>query len=323
MRILIYGAGVIGSYLAHVLYSANNEVSLLARGKHKQNLDYHGLVLNHVLQRKTTCDHPKIIDHIEDEKYDLVFAAVQFGQLGSIFKDLCAVNSSVVILAGNNLGPTATRQQILANTKYPKTVLFGFPAFGGHRENGKVSTTHMGPGSMTIGLSGSKTPKLVRNLVERSFEGTKFELNWQDNMDEWLKCHGVFMLPMAYLSYLYRCDLRKVSSADFKLTMDAIRSGFELLESCGYELSRERLLNEASGLKGEINTCLFHMASRTPFGKLMITDYSSGGAGEVKAMDEAFELIRSRKPGFPMPAWDELKKRLPSWEYLLETYHKK
>ncbi len=320
MRILIYGAGIIGSYLAHVLYSAGNEVTILARGERKQNLDYRGLVLHHVLQRKTTCDHPKIIDSIGDEKYDLVFAAVQFGQLQSIFDDLCKVNSSVVVLVGNNFGPTVTRQEILRFTEHPKTVLFAFPAFGGHREGSQIRTTHVGPGSMTIGLSGSRTPKLVRNMVERAFQGTKFELNWEENMDDWLKCHGVFMLPLGYLSYLYNCDLRNVSSADFRLAMDAIRSGYELLSACGHRLDSSYLEIEENGLKSEINTCLFHVAARSPFGRLMVTDHCATAAAEIKAMDDAFEKIRARKPEFKMPAWDELRNRMPSWQYLLETY---
>lgn len=173
---------------------------------------------------------------------------------------------------------------------------------------------------MTIGLSGSRTPKLVRNMVERAFQGTKFELNWEENMDDWLKCHGVFMLPLGYLSYLYNCDLRNVSSADFRLAMDAIRSGYELLSACGHRLDSSYLEIEENGLKSEINTCLFHVAARSPFGRLMVTDHCATAAAEIKAMDDAFEKIRARKPEFKMPAWDELRNRMPSWQYLLETY---
>lgn len=32
MKVLVYGAGVIGSYLTHVLCAAGNQVTLLARG---------------------------------------------------------------------------------------------------------------------------------------------------------------------------------------------------------------------------------------------------------------------------------------------------
>ncbi|TVX98639.1 ketopantoate reductase family protein [Cohnella terricola] len=34
MRALVYGAGVIGSYLTHILKQGGNDVSLLARGPH-------------------------------------------------------------------------------------------------------------------------------------------------------------------------------------------------------------------------------------------------------------------------------------------------
>ena len=51
MRILIYGAGIQGSYLAHSLINGNNDVTLLARGKRKKKLITNGLVLHHSIQR--------------------------------------------------------------------------------------------------------------------------------------------------------------------------------------------------------------------------------------------------------------------------------
>lgn len=35
MKVLVYGSGVIGSYLSHVLCTAGNDVTMLARGKWK------------------------------------------------------------------------------------------------------------------------------------------------------------------------------------------------------------------------------------------------------------------------------------------------
>ena len=35
MKVLVYGSGVIGCYLAHVLCAAGNDVTLLARGQWK------------------------------------------------------------------------------------------------------------------------------------------------------------------------------------------------------------------------------------------------------------------------------------------------
>ena len=66
MKVLVYGSGVIGCYLAHVLCTAGNDVTLLARGQWKEQLQQNGLRIRHHLQRKTTLDHPKIIGGVEE-----------------------------------------------------------------------------------------------------------------------------------------------------------------------------------------------------------------------------------------------------------------
>ena len=48
MRILVYGAGVLGCELAHVLMqNKKNVVTLLARGEWKEMIDQKGLVIRH------------------------------------------------------------------------------------------------------------------------------------------------------------------------------------------------------------------------------------------------------------------------------------
>ena len=57
MRILVYGAGVLGCELAHVLLqNKKNDVTLLARGEWKERIDQKGLVIRQWAQRKTTVD---------------------------------------------------------------------------------------------------------------------------------------------------------------------------------------------------------------------------------------------------------------------------
>ena len=54
MKILVYGAGVLGSYLAHELYKGENKVTLLARGKHYEAIKKNGMVINHIRQKQET-----------------------------------------------------------------------------------------------------------------------------------------------------------------------------------------------------------------------------------------------------------------------------
>ena len=47
MKVLVYGSGVIGCYMAHVLCTAENDVTLLARGPWKEQLQRNGLRIRH------------------------------------------------------------------------------------------------------------------------------------------------------------------------------------------------------------------------------------------------------------------------------------
>ncbi len=61
MRVLVYGSGVIGSYLVHVLVRGGNDVTVLARGKRAEELEKEGLFIRHYFQRKTTVDPVSVI----------------------------------------------------------------------------------------------------------------------------------------------------------------------------------------------------------------------------------------------------------------------
>ena len=135
MKVLVYGSGVIGSYLTHVLCSAGNDVTVLARGKWKDQLELNGLKIRHHLQRKETLDHPKVIGDIkEDDRYDAVFAVMPYNKIGAILEQLAAANAPLVTLVGNNMSPAAMQQTILEKTVCDKQVLFGFQVTAGKRD---------------------------------------------------------------------------------------------------------------------------------------------------------------------------------------------
>lgn len=56
MRTLVFGAGVIGAYLAHALCKGGNKVCILARKERAESLNKNGLVIYHHLQHKTIND---------------------------------------------------------------------------------------------------------------------------------------------------------------------------------------------------------------------------------------------------------------------------
>ena len=65
MRILIIGAGVLGSNLAHSIKKCN-DVTILARNKTYENLKNNGLIIKHKLGKKSV-DHFNVIDKLEEK----------------------------------------------------------------------------------------------------------------------------------------------------------------------------------------------------------------------------------------------------------------
>lgn len=51
-KVLVFGVGVIGAYLAHALAEAGNEVTVLVREDRAQMLNENGLRIWHHLQKK-------------------------------------------------------------------------------------------------------------------------------------------------------------------------------------------------------------------------------------------------------------------------------
>ena len=135
MKVLVYGAGVIGCYLTHVLCRAGNDVTLLARGDWKSVLETKGLTIRHHLQRRTTTDHPHIIGQADvSQHYDVVFSVMSYHQVGAILDDLAAVNADTVVLVGNNLSAPDMERYLKTHSKTEKNILFGFQVTAGKRE---------------------------------------------------------------------------------------------------------------------------------------------------------------------------------------------
>jgi hypothetical protein len=119
MKVLVYGAGVIGCYLAHVLCQAKNKVTLLARGAWRETLEENGLTIHHHLQRKTTTDHPEIVGQVDaSQHYDVVFTVMQFQQMQLILDDLARIDTMLVVLVGNDLSAPAMEREILVPTTF-------------------------------------------------------------------------------------------------------------------------------------------------------------------------------------------------------------
>ena len=219
MRILVYGAGVLGCELAHeLLQNKKNVVTLLARGEWKERIDQKGLVIRHWAQRKTTMDRVQTIDTLSpDDCYDLIFVAVQAGQLPEVLPILKANKSPYFVFLGND--PHA--KQVLEFMQRPADkIAFGFQDSAGRRERDRVVSVHTGVG-MTVGGATAPLSGAFRIRLKTAFDGVKYKLTFYGDMDEWLKCHIAFILPVCYVCYACNGDLTRATKQQRGAILDA------------------------------------------------------------------------------------------------------
>ena len=322
MKIFVYGAGVIGSYLTHVLCAAGNDVTLVARGGWRETLERNGLTIVHHLQKKTSHDRPRVVGGLDGEPYDLVFAVMQYQQMESILDNLAQINSPLVVLVGNNMSAMEMERTIQTRTQTPKTVLFGFQGTGGRREDGKVVCVRFGSGSMSLGSVSAEAPDSAKAAVTAAFRGTKYRLTWVRSMDAWYKCHLAFILPVCYLSYTLNCDLTRAKGQQIQQMLDAVKEGYRLLSALGYPILPEGSLDELRGVKGALSLAMMWVMAKTAIGRLAATDHCRHAVAEMEALDTAWTELRTRYPDFPMPVWDALRTAMPDWAELCRLYNK-
>ena len=310
MRILVYGAGVLGCELAHVLLqNKKNDVTLLARGEWKERIDQKGLVIRQWAQRKTTVDRVRTIDVLAPEDfYDLVFVVLQAGQLPDVLPVLKANRSPYFVFVGND--PHA-KQVLEAMQRPADKVAFGFQNTAGRRERDRVVSVHTGVG-MTVGGATAPLSGTFRIRLKTAFDGTKYKLTFYSDMDEWLKSHIAFILPCAYACYAVDGELSRTTVEQRRMIVDAAWECCEMLKAAGVPVNdAENTDRYREGTKQRKKTeRMVYWTAQTVVGKWCISDHAMRAVSEMQYLDEAFAALRATTL-VEMTAWDEPRRSLP------------
>ena len=99
MKILVYGAGVLGCNLARNLLRAGKDVTLLARGNWAAEIKQNGLRIKDKFSLRTSVSRiPVVTELAPDAMYDVIFVVLRYTQLDSVLDTRRANRTKNIVL---------------------------------------------------------------------------------------------------------------------------------------------------------------------------------------------------------------------------------
>ena len=301
MRILVFGAGVIGCNLARNLFRAGKDVTLLARGNRAQEIEKNGLRIKDKFSPKISVSRIPVVTELKPEDdYDVIFVVMRYTQIDSIADALRASRAKNIVFVGNNV-----RAEELAASMPEKNVLFAFALAAGHRESDRVASIDLK--KITIGqLSGAPSNE---KLIGQIFDGTKYKVVYEPDMGDYLLCHAAFVIPAAFACYKTDGNLKKLKGNTEYLNkmIDANIEGYRAIRDAGHKILPEAD-TEFEGAAYR-KTCLrfFKLMCATSLGKICASDHAMSATDEMSALNRDLKQFFDEK-GAEYPVWQELEK---------------
>ena len=301
MKILVFGAGVLGCNLANDLFRAGKETTLLARGQWAEELQKNGLRIKDKFSPRLRVSRIPVVTHLAPEdRYDVIFAVVRYMQLESMIEILRANATKNIVFVGNDV-----RAAEVAALLPEKNVMFAFVSAAGHRERDRVVSVDLR--KITIGqLRGAASNEA---LIGQIFAGTKYKIAYEPNMEDYLLCHAAFVLPAAFACYKSDGDLKRLKgdTAYLNRLIDANIEGYRAIRNAGHAI----LPKEDADFEGAAyrKTCLrfFKLICATSLGKICVSDHAMNAVEEMSALNRDLKRFFDEN-GAAYPVWQALEK---------------
>ncbi len=237
MKILVIGAGVLGSLYAGKLHAAGHDVTVLARGERLAQIREQGILLQPHGSAQISIAKVPAIDRLDpQEHFDWVLVLVRKNQLAALLPTLAASRATpnVLFMTNNAAGPGE-----LTAALGRERVLLGFPGAGGERDGAVVRYLIAGKRRLptTLGeLDGLVSPRLLQ--IARVLREAGFAVALSPNMDAWLKTHAALVVPVACALYMAAGDNYRLARTrdGLVLMLRAMREGLRALDRLGIEI---------------------------------------------------------------------------------------
>jgi 2-dehydropantoate 2-reductase len=240
VKILVIGAGVIGTVYGGRLSEAGHDVTMLARGRRLAEIASGGLRLEDVITGRQNDARVGAIAAIgADDHYDLVVVAVRERQLDSVLPLIERAGESCDILFLLNC---PLRVSELVARIGIRRAWFGFPGAGGVHAGSTIRYCAVAQQPTTFGPVAGQDDGKARGFAGL-FRGAGFATSVVSDMEAWLKTHA--FLIAAICGALYRNGGASAKLAEDRegLTMlrNGVREGFRCVQALGFKPSPLKL----------------------------------------------------------------------------------
>jgi len=306
MKVLVFGAGVLGSLYAAKLRQAGHEVAILARGQRAADLRNCGIVLEKATTSVQTTTTVEVIERLAPEDaYDLVMVLVRNDQIASVLPIVGANHgvTTVLFMVNGALGLNEW-----ADSVGPERALFGLAGAGGTR-GGHVVRYHMLPAwqqPTTLGeANGHRTPRLEQ--ITAALNQAGFPVAISTNIGAWLKTHVIWTCAAAHALYYVggsNYDLAHTRDA-LVLWVRAVREGYRALRALSVPITPPGL-RVFEVMPEPILVVILGRLLETQPAELVIARHANAARAEYVQLGDEF-LALAGMAGVATPALDRLR----------------
>lgn len=238
MRILIYGAGVIGCLYAALFSRAGHDTTVCARGERLAAFQKNGLLYE--AEGRIHKADVTIIGTLEDhDKYDFIFLTVRENQVHMALKELSGNISPAIVTMVNTLEPYTDWEKICGKGR----IIPAFPGAGGSFDNGilKAALTPWAIQPTTFAeIDGTISERVIS--LSKLFRKSKIPYQIVQDMHIWQVCHLAMVVPLA--DAYYKAKSPESVWKEFDImgeTAKQMKANFKTIHGMGISLSPKKM----------------------------------------------------------------------------------
>ena len=238
MKVLIYGAGVIGCWYAVLFRKAGYDTTIYARGKRLELFQKEGL--RYEVKGKINKADVKIIDSLKNEDYyDFIFLTVKENQVHIALEELSHNTSPNIVTMVNTIEGYENWERLCGDGR----IIPAFPGAGGSFQNGILKaalTPYIIQPTTFAEINGCRTDRLER--LAKLFKSSKIPYQIVKNMQEWQLYHLAMVVPIADAYYMAKNPQMTWKETDvMQKTAVQMKLNFRTLHKSGVVLSPRKM----------------------------------------------------------------------------------